>query len=166
MLAVFDRRLIWSTENRLKHGTISSLSDRLSAIVTLTPNYIISAFICSICFSVFLGYIYIDVGLPVSSPGTFIGKWLGWSLAFGLIHLGYSFFPKQRKYHAYNAFILVMISAGILVIGFSVSASVRSSISSMVTISVYTLGGPLWLLVFAWLFHLVSCGELKKPPDN
>ena len=109
-----------------------------------------------------MGYLFSGIELPVTQDLTFIGAWIIWGSLFGTIFLVISFLPKQRKYYSYNAFILLIISLLIIFSGYFLFPPVRAGFTGMVSVSVYTLGGPLWLLIFAWMFHLLSCGELTK----
>lgn len=128
----------------------------------LTPNYYFSAILCTLCFAVFLGYLYSGVEVPLINMTSFILAWTAWGGFFSIVFLLISFFPRKTEGYSYNAFILLTISVLATVSGYILFVEVREGFTAMMSFSLYTLGGPVWLLVFAWIFHLSSCSELNS----
>lgn len=120
-------------------------------------EYAISAFAFSIVRAVFVGYLYRDFSLRFHNAAVFGGGWFFWTFFFGILFLAVSFAPKPHWASCLNPFTVTLVIWLIYYLGMSHSEFIRMHVREMVTFSIGSMGGPIWIMVATWIWHFIVC---------
>ena len=125
-------------------------------------SYLISGVVCAITIALFLGYLFNGVKQSFVGYSPMASNWAFWTICFSVILITYTFLPKPLWLSCSNSWVLLFISILIIEIGHNLSPTIGKNIFDVALLSVFTGGGPLWILLAAWIWHFIAALSLSK----
>ena len=126
--------------------------------------YRVSGIGCATIFGLFLGYLFSGIHQPVVQGYSPQGSnWGFWTVCVTAVLAAYTFVPKPVWLHQLNGLVLLLIACAIGVTGYLSSPTVADNLKGVALLSIFTLGGPLWLLVGAWIWHTATAAAVATP---
>jgi hypothetical protein len=127
--------------------------------VVLPRTYVTSAVVFSITRAVFVGYLYRDFPLHLHDVAL-EGSWLFWAALFGAVFLFLSFVPKPRLAYCLNPITQTFLVWLLYYFGMNHAPLVQAHIKAVVSFSITSFGGPIWIMVLTWIWHFFVCLQM------